>query len=105
LHTSNSGSFGSYTGSSVWEGKEREWLDDGGGGVDVELYDSLGTVGASIKQHLVEGVRNMWQQLNEFARSHTSMGVETEEDQSGESTHAHARAHTHTHTESFAEVQ
>ncbi len=29
-------------------------------------------MGASIKQHLVEGMRNMWQQLNEFARSHTS---------------------------------
>ena len=37
-----------------------------------ELYDNLGTMGASIKQHLVEGMRNMWQQLNEFARSHTS---------------------------------
>ena len=37
-----------------------------------ELYENLGQVGASIKHHLVEGMRNMWQQLNEFARSHSS---------------------------------
>ena len=38
----------------------------------IELYENLGQVGASIKHHLVEGMRNMWQQLNEFARSHSS---------------------------------
>ena len=27
-------------------------------------------VGASMKQYVVEGMRNMWQQLNELARSH-----------------------------------
>lgn len=40
--------------------------------LDTELYENLGQVGASIKHHLVEGMRNMWQQLNEFARSHSS---------------------------------
>lgn len=38
----------------------------------LELYENLGQMGASIKQHLVEGMRNMWHQLNEIARSHTS---------------------------------
>lgn len=41
---------------------------------NAELYDNLGMVGASIKQHLVDGVRNVWVQLNEFARSHTTTG-------------------------------
>lgn len=36
-----------------------------------ELYENLGYVGKSIKHHLVEGMRNMWQQLNDLARSHT----------------------------------
>ena len=37
-----------------------------------ELYENLGQMGASIKQHLVEEMRNMWHQLNEIARSHTT---------------------------------
>ncbi len=37
-----------------------------------ELYENLGYVGKSIKHHLVEGMRNMWQQLNDLARSHTT---------------------------------
>ena len=37
-----------------------------------ELYENLGQVGASIKHHLMEGMRNMWSQLNEIARSHTA---------------------------------
>lgn len=40
--------------------------------LSIELYENLGQVGASIKQHLVDGMRNMWHQLNEIARSHTS---------------------------------
>ena len=40
--------------------------------LSAELYENLGHMGASIKQHLVEGMRNMWHQLNEIARSHTS---------------------------------
>ena len=47
-----------------------------------ELYENLGQVGASIKHHLVEGMRNMWQQLNEFARSHSSSYV-AEKDTTG----------------------
>lgn len=46
-----------------------------------ELYENLGQVGASIKHHLVEGMRNMWQQLNEFARSHSSSYVAEKEQQ------------------------
>ena len=65
--------------------------------VMVELYDNLGTMGASIKHHLVEGMRNMWQQLNEFARSHAYAGTEAEDSPPGE-TNTHARTHTHTHT-------
>ena len=42
----------------------------------VELYENLGQVGASIKQHLVDGMRNMWHQLNEIARSHTSQSTD-----------------------------
>ena len=49
-----------------------------------ELYENLGQVGASIKHHLVEGMRNMWQQLNEFARSHSSTySIEKEQDTTG----------------------
>lgn len=36
----------------------------------VELYETVEQVGASMKQYVVEGMRNMWQQLNELARSH-----------------------------------
>ena len=46
-----------------------------------ELYENLGYVGASIKHHLVEGMRNMWQQLNDLARSHTSGSQTTEQEQ------------------------
>ena len=35
-----------------------------------ELYETVEQVGASMKQYVVEGMRNMWQQLNELARSH-----------------------------------
>lgn len=45
----------------------------------LELYENLGYVGASIKHHLVEGMRNMWQQLNDLARSHTSGSQNTEQ--------------------------
>ena len=38
----------------------------------VELYENLGQVGASIKYHLVEGARNVWNQLSEIARGHTT---------------------------------
>ena len=37
-----------------------------------ELYENLGRMGASLKENLVVGVRNMWESLSEFARSHTS---------------------------------
>ena len=46
-----------------------------------ELYENLGYVGASIKQHLVEGMRNMWQQLNDLARSHTNSTNATSDQQ------------------------
>lgn len=49
--------------------------------LSAELYENLGQVGASIKHHLVEGMRNMWQQLNEFARSHSSSYVAEKEQQ------------------------
>ena len=49
--------------------------------LSLELYENLGQVGASIKHHLVEGMRNMWQQLNEFARSHSSSYVAEKEQQ------------------------
>ena len=35
-----------------------------------ELYETVEQVGASMKQYLVDGMRNMWHQLNELARSH-----------------------------------
>lgn len=38
--------------------------------VCLELYETVEQVGASMKQYVVEGMRNMWQQLNELARSH-----------------------------------
>ena len=38
----------------------------------VELYENIERVGQSVKYHLVEGIRNMWNQLNELARAHTS---------------------------------
>ena len=37
-----------------------------------ELYETVEHVGASMKHYVVEGMRNMWQQLNELARSHRS---------------------------------
>ena len=40
----------------------------------IEIYDNLERVGASVRHHIVEGVRNMWNQLNELARAHTSSG-------------------------------
>jgi len=45
----------------------------------LELYENLGQVGASIKQHLVDGMRNMWHQLNEIARSHTSQPTDKDQ--------------------------
>lgn len=38
----------------------------------LELYDNLGRVGASLKENIVTGMKNMWVSLSEFARSHTS---------------------------------
>ena len=35
-------------------------------------------MGANLKQNIVEGVRNMLASINEFARSHTSSGVQQE---------------------------
>ena len=35
-----------------------------------ELYETVEHVGASMKQYVVDGMRNVWQQLNELARSH-----------------------------------
>ena len=29
----------------------------------------------SVRYHLVEGIRNMWHQLNELARAHTTTGT------------------------------
>ena len=46
--------------------------------VVLELYDNLERVGASVRHHIVEGVRNMWNQLNELARAHTSSGGKEE---------------------------
>ena len=46
-----------------------------------ELYENLGYVGASIKHHLVEGMRNMWQQLNDLARSHTTGPQSTDQEE------------------------
>ena len=40
--------------------------------LSAELYETVEHVGASMKQYVVEGMRNMWQQLNELARSHRS---------------------------------
>lgn len=40
--------------------------------IDTELYENIGQVSTNLKAYLVDGMRNMWQQLNEFARSHTS---------------------------------
>ena len=37
-----------------------------------ELYENLGRMGASLKENLMVGVRNMWESLSEFARSHTT---------------------------------
>ncbi len=37
-----------------------------------ELYENIGQVSTNLKTYLVDGMRNMWQQLNEFARSHSS---------------------------------
>ena len=37
-----------------------------------ELYENLGRMGASLKENLMVGMRNMWESLSEFARSHTS---------------------------------
>ena len=42
--------------------------------VRTELYETVENVGASMKHYVVEGMRNMWQQLNELARSHRSPG-------------------------------
>ncbi len=41
-----------------------------------EIYENLGQVSTNLKAYLVDGMRNMWQQLNEFARSHTSVEEE-----------------------------
>lgn len=42
----------------------------------LELYENIGQVSTNLKTYLVDGMRNMWQQLNEFARSHTASGQE-----------------------------
>ena len=40
-----------------------------------ELYENLGRMGASLKENLMVGMRNMWESLSEFARSHKSPGA------------------------------
>ena len=57
--------------------------------IPAELYENLGQVGASIKQHLVDGMRNMWQQLNEIARSHTSLSAEKDQPDTPQGTSQH----------------
>ena len=46
-----------------------------------ELYENLEKVGSSVKHHIVEGMRNMWNQLNELARAHSSVATPKEEEQ------------------------
>ncbi|XP_011407929.1 PREDICTED: SEC23-interacting protein-like [Amphimedon queenslandica] len=43
----------------------------------LELYENIEKVGQSVKYHLVEGIRNMWHQLNELARAHTNNAAMT----------------------------
>ena len=40
--------------------------------VCVELYENLGRVGTTLKENFLGGVRNMWESISEFARSHTT---------------------------------
>ena len=37
-----------------------------------ELYDNLGKMSATLKENIVSGMKNMWESLSEFARSHTT---------------------------------
>lgn len=41
----------------------------------IELYDSIEKMSQSVRHHVVEGIRNMWAQLNELARAHTTTGT------------------------------
>jgi hypothetical protein len=36
----------------------------------LEIKENLGRMGANLKRQIIEGVKQTWQQLNEFARSH-----------------------------------
>ncbi len=49
----------------------------------LELYENLEKVGSSVKHHIVEGMRNMWNQLNELARAHATptAGMTKEEEE------------------------
>ena len=51
----------------------------------VELYENLERAGASVKQYFVDGIRNMWQQLNELARAHTGTTPQEQSQQENES--------------------
>ena len=51
-----------------------------------ELYENLERAGASVKQYLVDGIRNMWQQLNELARAHSTDQTQEQLQQENEST-------------------
>lgn len=51
----------------------------------VELYENLERAGASVKQYLVDGIRNMWQQLNELARAHSTDQTQEHQQQENES--------------------
>ena len=68
--------------------------------VCVELYETVEQVGASMKQYVVEGMRNMWQQLNELARSHRTAEQQqmdvTKEEPDTPSSQLYTHLHTHT---------
>ena len=49
-----------------------------------ELYENLGRMGASLKENLMVGMRNMWESLSEFARSHTASAAAHSQEQGQE---------------------
>ena len=57
----------------------------------VELYENLERAGASVKQYFVDGIRNMWQQLNELARAHTGTTPQEQSQQENESELCHTQ--------------
>lgn len=54
----------------------------------LELRENLTRLGANLKQSLIESARKTWESINEFARAHSTQGVDQQDAAVEEATEA-----------------